>query len=741
MRRETVVLRQKLAGASLPVLVLAIAAFAPPVLAQTANAPADSGATVDEIFVTAQKKSRAERLQDVPLSVTALGPEQIENLHATSLADIGASIPNVALGGGGTFKGVAAFSIRGLANTGTIPSNEPAVGNFIDGVYLGTTYGAILDNMFDIEGVEVLRGPQGTLQGRNVTGGAVMIRTRRPTDQLHVDGLASVETGLKKTVALSVGGPILGDRIKAKLAGYYSRDDGYFKNAFYNGAKTGATESYFVRPAVVVDLNEDITQTFILEYGRMRGHAVVVQNAFDPALRRYGTNYNTTGYALNEWFSATSETEIGVSFGDGVITNILNYRSVLSDGITDIDGSAQTLSNSGAYLDQYQYSDELRYAGTFGKLDLTVGLLAFQQKYLYLQRSISPTTDRVSGGYVTNPSIGVFAQGEYHFSTTLSATVGLRYSVDHKDVEIHRNPSGNGQSNCVWATKTCPFTFLQVFRDEHSWDRLTPKIGLNWKVTPDSLLYASWSQGLRSGGYNVRSSSTAIPPGPYNEEIATSYEVGYKADLLDNRLRLGLSAYLNDMKGLQRTANLLPAPGSGETQAVSVTRNAADARFTGFEAEATFVPVRDLQLTGSVGYSHAKYTEVLVDFTGDDIVDDRDFRLVPARLAPWSYSLGATYSRPVSDSATVRGNVTYVYRDPAFADERNLFPNAPAKQLTATLTLDLPERNLAFSLYGRNLLNHAEETTQVQTVTGATPRLLRFPEKGRVIGVEARFRM
>ncbi|WP_375392485.1 TonB-dependent receptor [uncultured Sphingomonas sp.] len=695
---------------------------------------------LDDIVVTAQKKSRAEKLQDVPIAITALGPAQLESLHAVSLEQIGARIPNVSFTPVGTSRGVAAFGIRGLASTSSVPSSEPAVGVFVDGVYLGTNFGVVLDELFDIEDVEVLRGPQGTLQGRNVTGGAVTIRTVRPGDQLHVEALASIESGPQKTLALSVGGPVAGDWLKVKLAGYYRDDDGWFRNAYFNGRKTAADKTFFFRPTVVIDVTPDVDQTFIVERGRARGDSVAVQNSFDPGLRQFATNYDTTGFANNDWFSATSETNIHVPLGDGVITNIANYRSTKFDGLLDTDGSAQFLSNTYSYLTQHQYSDELRFAGTFGNLDLTTGVFLFRQKYAYFNRVVTPTTDRTQAGFITNPSLGIFSQGEYHVTPTVSLTLGLRYSIDKKEAVVDRSPAGAGKSNCDYATKTCPFSFLPVFTDEHTWRKLTPKVGLNWKATPTTLLYASYSQGVRSGGYNVRSASSVVPPGPYDQETQDAFEAGIKTDLFDHRLRLNGAAFLNYMKGLQRDIQSVPPLGSGETAVVSVSRNAANATFKGFEAEATFAPTSHFQLVGSLGYTNVKFTKVLYDLSGDGVINGIDLALKPPRLAPWSYSAGGTYSHDLSAEAALSGNVTYVYRDPSFADDKNSLINSSRRMLTATLSLDLRPQHLQFSVFGKNLLNDPNESSQVQTVGGTTPRLLRLPEKGRTYGVEARMR-
>jgi outer membrane receptor protein involved in Fe transport len=175
----------------------------------------------------------------------------------------------------GTIPGYANFTIRGVGINTSIPSVEPAVGVFVDGIYLGMSAGAVLD-LFDVEDVEILRGPQATLFGRNTTGGAVLINTRRPGDTFSVRGRASVETGLQETFGFSVEGPIA-DRLKAKVVAYYNNDAGWFKNQF-DGQSFGATHTSFVRPTIVWSPTQDVDATLIYERGATRGNGAVVQN-------------------------------------------------------------------------------------------------------------------------------------------------------------------------------------------------------------------------------------------------------------------------------------------------------------------------------------------------------------------------------------------------------------------------------------------------------------------------------
>ena len=197
--------------------------------ADSPSTEAESGRLLEVVVTTATKKSEAQAAQDVPVAMSVLGGEELSIRHVTDLEDLSYAMPNVALDGIGTGKGIANFSIRGLGIAGSIPSIDPTVGVFVDGVYLGVSYGVIMD-MMDVEAVEVLRGPQGLLFGRNVTGGAVLFRSRRPSGETSAQAAARVETGPDKRLTGSVETSFADGRLDARLSASYRDDDGWFEN-------------------------------------------------------------------------------------------------------------------------------------------------------------------------------------------------------------------------------------------------------------------------------------------------------------------------------------------------------------------------------------------------------------------------------------------------------------------------------------------------------------------------------
>lgn len=689
-------------------------------------------AVLDDIVVTAQKKSRGEKLQDVPIAVTALGSVQLAETHFQSLPDIATRAPGVMLGTNGLAVGFASFSLRGLGTSSGNPSSETATGVFIDGVYVGSQYGTNLET-FDLEGVEILRGPQGTLQGRNVTGGAVLIRTRRPTDKFEVNAQASIQTGPEYNIAASVGGPILGDAVKAKIAGYYNKDEGWYHNSFLN-RKVGKLRTWFVRPTLVIEPSSEITQTFIGEIGKTRGDSAVFQQVpvgSGVESQGYRITANEPGFTILDWESATSETNINVPFGDGVITNIAGYRHVFNESLTDIDGGPTTFFNSHIGLRQKQFSEELRYAGAFGNVEATVGLFYFWQKYLYIEARDFNGRHREYGGTIKQSAYAIFSQLEYHASDKLSFVLGGRYSSEKKDATLSYQVATGPGGNCNIAIFQC---VNPDFVGSKSWPSFTPKFGVNYKPDDDVLIYATASKGVRSGGYNVRQQanrdgSPSIPQ--YDPEVQWSYEAGLKSDLFDRKVRFNFAAFFSDVKKLQRDIVL--------TQLVGVTqftKNATDANIYGFESELTLILNSHFRINANVGYVGIDYKNVQYDLNNDGAINGLDYALKPTRAAPWNYNIGGTYTTDVTDNARLTGTVNFSYRDRNFSDDANLNPTSTINNLTANLTLSLPNTGLDVSVYGKNILNDGQEPFILPVTAQNRGRAM---AEGRTIGAQVRY--
>ncbi len=670
----------------------------------------DSVAMMSTVTVTTQKKSVAEDIQSVPIAVTALTSAQLDALNFRSLEDVGIISPNATLDRNGNSKSLANFTIRGVGSNSSIVSIEPAVAVFMNGVYLGIPAGNVVDT-YDLANVQILRGPQGTLFGRNVTGGAVLMETRRPSGETGGEVYVSYETGPEYSVAGAYETSLAPGVADLRVAGLYRKDEGWFTNEF-DGEPFGEQETWFLRPTLSLSLGESVEQTFILDVGEEEGDGAAEQG-FNLIGEGDGfmLNLNRVDPVKLEWTSLTSDTSINVGFGNGVITNIFGYRAYESSGATDIDASPALLFHSNSYIDQEQFSNELRYAGTFGDLDLTTGVFYFTQDvFLAEDRDPFIAGPQGGGGTQDHSSYGVFAQGTYALSDQLNLVAGLRYSYEEKSARIVRRQPGG----CDASEEFCDFSLITV-DDSDSWNSLSPKLGLEYTPNEDVLLYATVSQATRSGGFNLRLASP-IDPGKFDQETVTTYEIGSKGDYFDNRLRANLAIFHNEFDGLQRTVNQTIT-----TDIIQTLTNAADAKSTGFDAEFIFVPVEGIELLANAGYVDMEYTEVFYDLSGDGVVDETDLALKTPRVSPWSYSFGILGYHELESGAQLRGQLIFSYRDPQAAQDRNDTYFDARNDLKANITYVFPSEQFEVSVYGRNLLNEPGNSGARGPLGGAFP--------------------
>ena len=715
-------------------LVFALAATLAPMLPQTALAQGSINTILEEVTVTARKKNDVEVAQDVPLSVTALSGEQLEATFTRDLQSLSFTMPNVSLDDIGTIAGTANFSIRGLGINSSIPSIDPTVGVFVDGIYLGINAGVVFD-VFDLEGIEVLRGPQGLLFGRNVTGGAVLIKTRKPSDELDMRFKVSLEEGLEKTVAGSVSGPLIDGTLSGRITAYYNDDEGWFTNDF-DGGEVGAEEILLVRPSLTWTPSDNTEITVRFEHGESDGDGPVGQNRAIFSRDSFDVAYEEVGFVETEWNQVIAELNWDVPFGNGTITNVFGWREYDSDSVGDIDATPGNFFTAPAKIRQDQLSNEIRYAGQFfDRLDITAGFYYFTQDIAYLERrqlfvepvffpipALPPTSfiDSTLGGTQDQTTLAFFTQADLELSPEITMTLGLRYTYEKKEAQIatFRNavflapgvplPAALGgvPSPCDFDAETCAFDFV----DDANWNNVTPKIGMQWRPTDDAQLYAFWTKGFRSGGYNFRNTSLSFTPAPFDEEEQSSFEVGAKADWMGGRLRTNIAFFHNELDDMQREINLSD-PFVGVVQLI---RNTADATILGVEFDAQFVVMDNLLLMGSFGHVDGEYDEIRFDLTGDGVIDGTDLALDIPRLADWTYSIGFVHDLPVGGLGTVTSRLNFAHRNGAAYTDNNLGTLNEVDMLDASIALTTWNDQVQVSLFGKNLLDEVTEGGDTQ---------------------------
>lgn len=707
------------AGASALVVATA-AAWCGTASAQATSAPA-SNSDENDIVVYAQKRG-AEKLQDVPIAITAFSGERLEQGGVKNLQSLTYSIPNVSLDNIGA--PIANFAIRGLSSNSSIPSLDPPVGTFVDGVYLGTN-AVMLGDFFDIESVEVLRGPQGVLQGKNVAGGAVMIRTKRPSFDFGVNAKLGVNSFPGGSAAASVEGP-LGDQVAAKLVGYYSKDGGWAKNVAV-GRDVGRMTNWYVRPSLLLKA-DDINAYLVFEHGNTHGDSPVEKNLTYFSTRNFGkfsVANNTLCCTSINWTSATLETNARVNFGDGTITSITGWRDIKNSNTNDTDSLPTSIFDLTAATYSQQFSQEMRYSGSFFDMwDATLGGYYFNQNLKYYEARDFGTTRTSFGGEVKTISIAAFLDNKVHLTDSLVIDAGLRYTNEKKSAKIAPQgaPISAATSTCNFAARTCNFTFSGSHRSRH----VTTRFALDWKPTDDITLYISRDEGLRSGGYNVRHTSPTVTPRSTNDEEITSYEVGGKFILLDRRLTLNLAAFQMDVDNILRDSVVF-VTGVGFVQ---LNQNAGNARVKGFEGEATVRVTDGLKLNGSVGYLDNSYRKVFLDITGDGVVNAADYGLTLPRLSKWTTSIGATYN---IGQFTLWANYAYRSRAPYPDNNKSFIP--ASNVVDSSIAWNVTD-NVSVTLWGKNLLNELILTSN--TNAGAAIGDIAYIRPGRQFGADLR---
>ncbi len=674
---------------------------------------------LEEVVTTASKKGVAEAAQDVGGAVSVLDGARLDALHVDDIEDLGYALPNVAFDGIGTGKGIANFSIRGMGVAGSIPSIDPTVGVFVDGMYLGVNYGVVMD-MLDLEAMEVLRGPQGLLFGRNVIGGAVLLRSRRPSGESS--GYASVRraTGPETRVAAAAERSFANGALDARLAVRYRNDDGWFDNAAPGGGPVGAETAWAVRPVLTFRPADDLDITVIIERGDSDGDGPASQNRY----RFTGFDFaiDEPGFSHVDWRHVVVEAERRL--GNGRVVNVFGARGVGHESLADIDSTTQPIFHLWAFTDQEQVSNELRYSGWLhDNFEVTLGGYAFGQRIRYRERRvIRGAWGLPFGGDQRHRTAGVFANVDLHPGERWTVSAGARYTVERKAVEI----ATAGAAGCDVRSRRC----VHDFEDDDTWRNVTPRLAVQRWFGNHTQVYGEYTRGFRSGGYNLRNTSPTASPGPFDEEAQDAVEIGLKTELA--RLRVNLAAFRSSVRGLQRQVTRRDVAAG----AVQVTANTADATIDGVEAEAVAALGDACTLTAFVGIARGAYERVRYDLDGDGSTVG-DERLKLPRLAPLTFGAEGQCRRQLGVLGVVTARIGIAHRNDSEIAHDNTGVLDGGDVLDASVSF-APSPSLRFTVYGRNLLGEVFRRSHFD-LTGLVDSTYSPLKEGRIVGMEAKW--
>lgn len=658
---------------------------------------------IEEVVVTAER--REANLQDVPIAISSFSPDDLRANQVTSIGDLQALVPNLSIHVGDANNAVV--YIRGIGQIDSIAFFEPGVGIYLDDVYLGRAQGAFLD-VVDVERIEVLRGPQGSLYGRNTVGGAIKYVSLAPTDELSGKFSAVLGNYDRTDLQASLSGPIIGDTLTGRLTVATMKHEGYSENKF-DGRRDGDRDVEFARLVLQYDPTDSISLQFAADYSKGEPNrsrtpaketdiAVLVVDPYTfgtsvevfPADKdpfKVNADFNrvefteTTGYSLNATWDINDEWQV---------KSITSYRDL--DYGTELDLDATPISPFGIFYfnEQDQFSQEFQLAYQGDRLSLISGLYYYNEEGDTYDGGVFGNFLIAASGEASfkTDSYAVFGQIDYDFNEKLTGIFGFRYTEEEKDYQrlvedfdltalagIGFDPE-TGEVRYSNPELLSPGSAdlhlgggIGVPRpladpDTADFDNFSPKVGLKYQWNDDTNVYATVSSGFKSGGFNGRLADGQLEP--YDEETLTSYEIGIKSQTFDDRLRTNVSLFYNEYDDLQVSSFEATADGGSF---VPVFSNAGEAVMQGVELELTALLTERLTINANVGYLDAQYKEFLagadpISGAPVDVSGDREMVNAPR----WDTLLGFNYQIPMGNSGTLSLLADMSYRSKTYLE-------------------------------------------------------------------------
>ena len=659
-------------------------AMASPAMAQSGEVSRD----FDQIVVTASKTGET-LLQRTPIAITALSADELEYSYVTQLDEIALRVPGMFTGGTTGFG--MPLTLRGITSRTTGVGVDPAISVYVDGVPFGRSLGTALD-LIDIEQIEVLRGPQGTLWGRNSIGGAVSIRTRRPSGEFGAYLEGSYGNFDQRRIRGSIEGPVVADKVAANLTYSDFRRDGFQENTADDRDLNNRVSRTF-RGSVLLTPSDDLEITFSGDWAvnntRLAFGTITPGVIADPDVVSVSADnrFDTEQSGL----SATIEYDLG-AFGQ--FTSVTAFRDYKTNLVSDSDSTALDLVEFLSLESANQFSQELRLNGAVSdRFQWLFGLHYFRETaeidFGVFNLVVDPTTPVLETFSQTETkSYAAFGQGQYNLTDNLRLSAGLRYTYDRKDLNFNS-------------------TFVGQASDDGTSRVLTPRFVLDYQATDDLLVYASASRGYNAGGFTFSSSQDFFDP-----EFVWAYELGFKSVFAGGRGLLNVAGFYADYTDLQVTTT---------TQiGVDETQNAATAEIYGAEAEFSLRLFDNFELMASAAYTQAKFLEFLREFPNGDVVDNAGNLI--QRAPEWTTNVIAAYTEDLSDFGTLRlqGEYSYVGRLFFNSDNNPLSEGGRYSLFNASATLEIDDSQWFVSLFGKNLSNEREIDAFTQPGAGSS---------------------
>ena len=678
---------------------------------------ASQATTLDSVKVTARK--REETLQDVPVAVTAFTSESLDKMNVRDIGDLDAQVPNLTIyAARGSTSTVTAY-IRGIGQADPLWGVDPGVGIYLDDVYIARPQGALLD-VFDVERIEVLRGPQGTLYGKNTIGGAIKYVSRGlPTE---TQGFASITVGnynqldAKAAIGGSIGGADSG--LRGRVAVASMNRDGFGENT-YTDQDVSDKEINAARLQLGAYAGDNFDVQFAFDWmddqSGVRGARMLAANPLAPAYPPTSDRYDIRSAMRNvndttmKGASATFNWRVSE---DWTLKYVVAKRESDTETNIDFDTTPLTLVDVRAFYNDSQVSHEVQanYDGG-GRARGVMGIYAFDgdaggQVLNHFWNPALPNalTNPLFGdtqGVVNTQSIAVYADWTFDLTDRLKLDVGARYTDEDKHaIALNRFYTGLDYTT-AWGTAAS-------FDKTVNFKNFSPKVSLDYQITPDVMIYGLASRGFKSGGYNIRANTTAVPRSgePFDDEKVDSFEIGSKMSLLDQRMFLNLAYFYNKYEDIQLsvfTSFTLP---NGAQSFFGDFTNAGKGTVQGLEVEYQWLPTVNWLISGNLAWLDAKYDEYMD--RGVNVAKQQKFTNAPE----FSGALNVEYRTDLASGGNLSARVGYAYQSEVWptTDLSPLIKQDGYGLLNAGVIWKVNDA-WSFSLQGSNLADKEYRTT------------------------------
>lgn len=656
---------------------------------------------IEEVVVTARKKS--ESLQDVPISITAFTGNDVLEMGLSDTLSIDEKTPNLEIK---TFGGQPNIFIRGVGNNDFNATTVSPVSLYVDEVVMGLT-GSQTAQLFDVQRIEVLRGPQGTLFGRNTTGGAIAFYSNKPSDEFEAGVRASVGSYDQRDIETYVSGA-LSTNVNARVAAISSANDGDRENDF-NGKDANAEENHAIRALFDFQATDSLELLLNIhgavdrsDFKQGKPRETNVFGYADPHpndTERLNFNGKSQHYGDTHGLSLTATWDIS----GATLKSITAFEKAQTDYCGDIDHSPTSLDEICFNTDGEQFTQEVNVSGDIGEnTSIVAGLFLLTEELENLTEAnlfgdAPPESQLPTVGYSIRDTstYAIYSELNYRFSPEWQVTAGLRYTYEDKDATVRSdlvpnyfNDQPNGD----------PIALVPEEKLSESWDAISGRLAVDYQPNDDVLIYGSISRGFKSGGFNLGSFFDPNEVTTVDPEYLTAFEVGSKSTFFDKRLRANGALFFYDYSELQVYTYV--SGSTPTTPVVFALENAADAKMYGAELELQALLTAKLSANLGLGYLKTEYKDftssVGGDLSGNTMPGSPEYN-VNASLA---YDIGTV------KEWDVKASVDYSYTDKRYF---NAFEDEEVSSLRshglwgARFAADSPNRKWQLALWGRNL--------------------------------------